>query len=430
MTQPASRTIGYMLKRYPRLSETFILNEMRALERLGTQLHVFSLMRPEEGLTHPAVLELQAPVTYFPETWAAKIPAVAKAHFTMLLTAPLRYLHASGLALWWSMQSRRPLSVWKQFLRSGYMAVACRQQRIQHLHAHFANAPAIVSRLVSVMCNIPYSFTTHAKDLYLTPKKVLRRRIDSASFVLTCTRHNLEYLQGFLPQKDWHKIHLVYHGIDLAAFRFSGSNARTESNSGSPAQVIPIVVSVPLILSVGRLVPKKGLNDLISACQLLKQRGTKFRCAIVGEGPLRAELESQINRLGLQDTVSLLGAMAHDKLVAFYGQASVFALSPQVMEDGDRDGIPNVLAEAMAAGLPVVSTCVSGIPELVEDGQTGLLVGPKDPAALADAIGRILSDPDKSQRMAVAARQKMEDSFECWETTKAVQTLLQVGVRG
>jgi glycosyltransferase involved in cell wall biosynthesis len=429
MTQTPPRPIGYMLKRYPRLSETFILNEMRALERLGTQLHVFSLMRPEEALSHPAVLELQAPVTYFPETWAAKIPAVAKAHARMALTAPLRYLHAAGLAFWWSMLSRRPFSVWKQFLRSGYMAVACRQQQIQHLHAHFANAPAIVARLVSVMCNIPYSFSTHAKDLYLTPQKVMRRRIGSASFVLTCTRHNLEYLQSFLPQQDWHKIHLVYHGIDLAAFPFPTGNAKAATSAGGSEQVIPIVLSVPLILSVGRLVPKKGLNDLVSACQLLKARGVKFRCAIVGEGPLRGELESQISKLGLEGTVTLLGAMAHDRLVALYGQASVFALSPQVMADGDRDGIPNVLAEAMAAGLPVVSTRVSGIPELVEDGRTGLLVGPKDPAALADAVERLLRDPKQGQSLAVAARRKMEDSFECWETTKAVQILLQVGAR-
>jgi hypothetical protein len=171
MTQPLSRPIGYMLKRYPRLSETFILNEMRALERLGIQLHVFSLMRPEETVAHPAVAELHAPVTYFPEAWAAKISAVAMAHATVALTAPMRYSHAVGLALWWSTLSRRPFSIWKQFLRSGFMAVACRQQRIQHLHTHFANAPAIVARLVSVMCNIPYSFSTHAKDLYMTPRK-------------------------------------------------------------------------------------------------------------------------------------------------------------------------------------------------------------------------------------------------------------------
>lgn len=424
------RTIGYLLKRYPRLSETFILNEMRALERLGTQLHVFSLLRPEETLSHPAVSELQAPVTYFPAAWAAKISTVAKAHVTMAWTEPLRYWHAVGLALWWSLCSRHPLSVWKQFLRSAYVALACRRQRIQHLHAHFANAPTLVASLVSVMCNIPYSFSTHAKDLYLTQQTVLRRRINSASFVLTCTRHNLEYLRSFLPQPQWHKIHLVYHGIDLAAFPVPVNDVKAITSTGEGAPLIPIVLSVPLILSVGRLVPKKGLHDLISACQLLKARGVKFRCAIVGEGPLRGELENQIGKIGMEGTISLLGAMAHDRLVALYGQASVFALSPQVMEDGDRDGIPNVLAEAMAAGLPVVSTCVSGIPELVEDGHTGLLVESRNPVALADAVERLLRDPKKSQSLAAAARRKMEDGFECWETTKAVQILLQVGASG
>jgi glycosyltransferase involved in cell wall biosynthesis len=426
MTQTQSRPVGYMLKRYPRLSETFILNEMRALERLGTELHVFSLMRPEETVAHPAIAELRAPVTYFPETWAAKISAVAKAHATVALAVPLRYSHAVGLALRWSMRSRRPFSVWKQFLRSGFMAVACREQRIQHLHAHFANAPATVARLVSVMCNIPYSFTTHAKDLYMTPKKVMRRRIRWARFVLTCTRHNLDYLRSFLPQRDWDKIHLVYHGIDLAAFPFSMGDIKATASNSETEHVIPNVPSIPLILSVGRLVPKKGLNDLILACRLLKLRRVKFRCAIVGEGPLRGEFESQISKLGLEGSVTLVGAMAHDRLVSLYGEATVFALPPHVMKDGDRDGIPNVLAEAMAAGLPVISTCVSGIPELVEDGRTGLLVGPRDPAALADALERLLCDPKKRQSLAAAARRKIEDNFECWENTKALQTLFQL----
>jgi len=421
LSQTPSRPIGYVLKRYPRLTETFILNEMLALERLGTQLHVFSLMRPEETLSHPAVLELKAPVTYFPETWAAIIPSVAKAHATMALTAPVRYLNATRLALWWSIRSRSPLTVWKQFLRSGYTAAACRRQRIRHLHAHFANAPATVARLVSVMCKIPYSFTTHAKDLYLTPQKVMRRRVASASFVLTCTRHNLEYLQSFLAEKDRHKVHLVYHGIDLAAFIPPAGNATAAASNAGIERQPP-----PLILAVGRLVPKKGLDDLIAACALLKARGLEFRCAIVGRGPLHVKLESQISKLGLEDTVTLLGAMAHDRLITLYGQATLFVLSPHVTDDGDRDGIPNVLAEAMAAGLPVVSTRVSGIPELIEDGCSGLLVNPEDPAALADAAECLLLDPEKRRSLATAARRKMEGGFECWETTRAIQKLLHV----
>src|SRR2546428_13668085 len=189
MTEERSRPIGYILKRYPRLSETFILNEMRALERLGMRLHVFSLMRVEGSLAHPTVAELRAPVTYFPETWLAKIPAVAKAHVTMAWAVPLRYLRAVGLALLWSVRSHRPFSVWTQFLRSAYVAVHCRQHQVHHLHAHFANAPATVARLVSVMCNIPYSFTTHAKDLYLTRDRKstrLNSSHDQISYAVFC----------------------------------------------------------------------------------------------------------------------------------------------------------------------------------------------------------------------------------------------------
>ena len=164
--------------------------------------------------------------------------------------------------------------------------------------------------------------------------------------------------------------------------------------------------------------------DVISACGLLHQRGIKFRCAIVGEGPLRKDLESQISDLGLQGVVTMMGAMPHTRLVALYREASVFALAPQVTADGDRDGIPNVLVEAMAAGVPVVSADMSGIPELIEDGRTGLLVEPEDPSALADAVERLLRDPLLRRTLAAAARRKIEAGFECWETAKAVGGLL------
>ncbi len=409
-----SPSVGYVLKRYPRLSETFILNEMRALERLGTPLHIFSLLRPEEALMHPTVAEIQAPVSYFPSLWWELMLAVAKAHVAMAVGAPLRYLQALGLALWWALGSRSPLAVLKQFWRSAYVAQGCRKHNIQHLHAHFANAPSMVAHLASVMDNIPYSFSTHAKDLYLTPQPVLRQRVASASFVLTCTRYNLEYLRSFLPPTDWNKLHLVYHGIDLEAM-----SARM-LKSMSPADP----AELPLILSVGRLVSKKGMPDLVSACQILHQRGVQFRCLIVGEGPLRRELEDHIKNLGLSSRVSLAGAMAHDRLLALYPQATIFALAPHITENGDRDGIPNVIAEAMASGTVVATTAVSGIPELVEHDRTGLLVAPRDPVALADALQRLLGKKPLRERLAAAARRKIEERFECWETTKVVQALL------
>ena len=409
--------IAYVLKRYPRLSETFILNEIRALERLGTKLHIFSLMQAEGGIAHPTVEEVSAPVTYLPAPWLAKTVAVLKAHAEMAVWAPMRYLHAILLVIQWSVRSRKPRSVLKQFMRAAYIARGCRRNNIRHIHAHFANAPATVARLVSVLCGLPHSFTTHAKDLYLTPQKVLRRRIQSAQFVLTCTGYNLQYLRSFARPEDLDKIHLIYHGIDLAEF-VATANPEPAQATGAPDN------DAPLILSVGRLVPKKGMSDLLFAFHLLMRRGVKFRGIIVGEGPLREQLEAQINELRLHNHVQLPGAMAHDRLVDLYKQASLFALAPRVTEDGDRDGIPNVLAEAMASQVPVVTTKVSGIPELVEDGRTGMLVDSENPEALADAIEQMLRDAALRQKLAASGREKIESGFQCWETAKALYKLL------
>lgn len=407
-------TIAYVLKRYPRLSETFILNEVRALERLGTRLHIFSLMQAENSVAHPTVQQVSAPVTYLPARWRAAAVAVVKAHGEMAVRYPVRYLHAVLLAVLWSFRSRRPISVWKQFMRARYVARGCRRNNVRHIHAHFANAPATVARLASVLCAIPYSFTTHAKDLYLTPQKVLRRRIRSANLVLTCTGYNLQYLRSFARPEDLNKIHLIYHGIDLAEFVFPPEREPPAADADEGA---------PLILSVGRLVPKKGMSDLLTAFHLLRQRGIKFRGIIVGEGPLRAQLEAQINELQLNQNVKLPGAMAHDRLVGLFEQARIFALSPRITENGDRDGIPNVLAEAMASRVPVVSTSVSGIPELVQDGRTGILVGSENPEALANAMERLLHDEKLRLTLAANGRRKIESSFECWETAKALHHL-------
>lgn len=410
MFPSADKKIGYILKRYPRLSETFILNEIRALERLGTSLTLFSLLRPEETHYHPTVNEVRSMVHYLPGYWLRKTAVVASAHLVTVATAPLPYLHALVLASWWSIRTRHPISVGKQFLRAGFVARICHQRGIRHLHAHFANAPATVARLAAVMCRIPYSFTTHAKDLYLPSPKVIGRRVRSASFVLTCTQHNVDYLRSFLPAADHSKIHLVYHGIDLSAF---------------PPVATPISFEQPpLILSVGRLVAKKGMDNLIESCHLLQARGIAFRCVIVGQGPLRQRLEQRIEELGLCNQIQLLGAMAHDRLIRLYGEAALFALACHVTENGDRDGIPNVIVEAMATGLAVVSTQVSGIPEIIQDGHNGVLVAPHDTVAMADALQRLIEQPEVSKRLGRTARTSIEGRFECWETAKEVRSLL------
>ncbi len=410
MKTSADGTVVYVMKRYPRLSETFILNEIRAMERLGTRLHIYSLLPPEPPPHHPMVADVKARLHALPEQLRAKALVVASAHARMLAAAPLRYAGTALRALLWSAASTRPWSVWKQFARGGYLADTCRQAGIRHIHAHFANAPAAVAHFASLMAGVSFSFTAHAKDLYLTRPRVIRRRARVATFVATCTAYNVRYLHGLLRAGD-DKVQLVYHGIDLSQF-----------SAAAPVQAMPDAAR--LLLSVGRLVEKKGHDDLIAACAMLHERGRQFRCMIVGEGPLRQALQGQIDRLGLADVVALAGAMTHADLISLYARASVFALSPRITENGDRDGIPNVIAEAMAVGVPVVSTGVSGIPELVLDGHTGLLVPPNQPQRLAEAIERLFADPGQAATLASAARDRLTREFDLWTTTRKLHGLI------
>ncbi len=412
MIDHAAGPIAYVMKRYPRLSETFILNEIRAMERLGAQLHIFSLLPPEPPPHHPTVSEVVAPIHSLPPQGRAKWAGLARAHGRMLAASPLRYAGAVLRAMLWSVLSPSPLSVWKQFGRGGYVASACRRMGIRHIHAHFANAPAATARFASLMSGIPFSFTAHAKDLYLTPPRVIQRRARAATFVATCTGYNARYLQDLLGT-DAGKVHLVYHGIDLSQF-----GVREAPHPAAQPQP-------RLILSVGRLVEKKGHDDLITACALLRARGHSFRCMIVGEGPLRDALAAQIVQMKLEGMVTLEGAMTHSKLIALYRHADLFALAPRIADDGDRDGIPNVIAEAMAIGIPVVSTDVSGIPELVQPGRTGMLAPPNDPSAMADALGRLLADPHAAAQLARAARARLEQDFDLWTTTRRLHALIE-----
>ncbi len=408
-----ARRVAYIMKRYPRLSETFILNEICAMERLGEQLEIFSLLSPEPPPHHPMVADVRAHLTHLPPSWPAKIAALARGHGRVLGATPAGYARAFIHAARVSATSPAPLSVWRQFLRAGFFAAEARARGVTHVHAHFANAPAAVAHLVSLMTGLPFSFTTHAKDLYLTPPRLIAGRVRAASFVTTCTRYNVAHLRGMLPRSDHGKLNLVYHGIDLTRFRYR-----------VPPYAFADRGAKPLILCVARLVPKKGLDDLIAACALLAAQGLPFVSRIIGAGPLRETLAADIAARGLGGSVSLAGAMAHDKLIELFGQADLFALAPRIAEDGDRDGIPNVFAEAMATGVPVVATDVSGIPEMVMHERTGLLVPPDDPAALAAAMTRLLSEPTLGRRLASAARAQLEQCFDCWENTRALRGLV------
>ncbi len=406
---PSPGPVAYIMKRYPRLSETFILNEIRAMERLGAELHIFSLLPPEPPPHHPMVAEVEAPVHVLPPHLGAKLARLARAHGAAALAAPGRYAGALARACMWSATSRAPLAVWKHFARAGFVADECRRNAIVHIHAHFANTPTSVAQFASLMTGLPFSFTAHAKDLYLTPRRIIARRARAARFVATCTRYNARYLEGVSPGAA---IRLIYHGIDLNTF-----GAASPGSAGAGRQP-------PLILSVGRLVPKKGFDDLIAACAILREENIPFHLRIVGAGPLKAALAAQIESSGLRDTVTLAGSMTHAELVSLYGQADLFALAPRIEENGDRDGIPNVIAEAMACGVPVIASDVSGIPEMVRHEETGLLVPPRNAAALAGAIKRLLQDRELAARLAANGRALLEREFDLWITTRALHQLI------
>lgn len=402
--------VAYLLKRYPRLSETFILHEMLALEARGVSLHVYSMMDPQETTVHPDVQRLQAPVIYLPGASARTLARFVGAHIRLIRRAPLRYLMGFRRAL---LRTDR-LAGLRHFLRGGWLAVELERRGIQHLHAHFAHGPAATAHFAHLLTGLSFSFTGHAKDLYTTPPERIAERMRDARFVITCTDHNVGFLSRLVDTTTAERIHRIYHGVDLRRFQPEPRSERV----------------MPMILAVGRLVEKKGLPYLLDACALLRERGVSFHCRIVGGGPLKDALRTQIATLGLEDTVMLLGSRTQEQLLEIYRTATVVTLPCVVLENGDRDGIPNVLVEAMGMGIPVVSTNVSGIPELIVSGENGLLVPPQDATALADALARLLANEDLRRRLGEAAHCTVTERFDLHHNARQLEALYAQVLRG
>lgn len=417
----ATASVAYVMNGFPRLSETFIAHEIHQLERGGLRLRLFVVKDEAEPQVHPVVAKIRAPLDYLPRAsslsgttlraWLrSNLPSYARAHVAVARRHPLRYARTLATA------ARLTLHHWprkvfvKEFMQAGAIADAVlRDRAVQHLHGHFCHGVATITWMASRLSGVPFSFTAHAKDMYqaeLNPGNLLERKLGAARFVATCTCANAGVLRARHARPD--EVHTIYHGLDTDYFR-----PEPQATMG-----------LPLILSVGRYVEKKGFDQLINACALLKATGTPFHCVIVGEvGSAHQALLAQIEALGLSDRVQLQRAVTQDQLRDIYRGAKVFALPCQIMEDGDRDGFPNVLAEAMAMGVPVVSTAISGIPEMIDDGVHGLLVAPRDPQALADALRRVLSDADLHTRLARAGRERMCERFDSRRTTVALRDL-------
>lgn len=402
--QPSLR-VGYLLRSYPRLSQTFILNEVLALEKLGVQVHIFAVTHPHEALVQAQVAEVQAPVAYLEGAQQRRWWVILWEHLLTLLLAPYRYLSTLAYLLYhrdfdegYTASSRLVC-----FLQAVYLAGLLRQARqggtpIDHLHAHFAHDPTLIAHLVQRLTGIGFTFTAHARDIYQIPKTVLGERIRAAGAVVTCCATNIDYLKAAAAIADHAKLRVIHNGVNLQEFQLPAAT--------------PNANAIPLILSASRLVEKKGYPDLLQAYQRLKATGYRFRSLIYGDGPLQKPLAALIDELGLAPEVQLAGACTQQELRQVLTQADIFALTPFVTDDGDRDGVPTVLVEAMACGKPVVSTTVVGVPELVTHEVNGLLTAPHDVAGITSALATLLEDAAKRRQLGCAARDTVVNHFD------------------
>jgi glycosyltransferase involved in cell wall biosynthesis len=401
-----SRRVMYLTRSWPRLSQTFIVNEVLALERLGVELEIFAMEPSREEVRQPQVGDVRSPVTFLHGSERLRD------HLLVALRHPGRYLRAAVFA------RRNP------DLASGYatatstecfryaVTVAARTLRLRrrgtevaHLHAHFAHDPALIALLVRRLTGLTYSVTAHARDLYQIPQRSLRVRAADATSVLTCCEANKHYLNVELASGSG-KVRVIHHGVDL--HQFSPAPHR-------PAQRVQIV-------SVGRLVEKKGFPDLLEACASIAA-DRSFTLTVYGDGPMRPELEQLRDDLGLREVVTFAGELDSTHIVAALRQADVFAITPFVTVDGDRDGVPNVVVEALASGLPVVATKVGGVGEAVTHRRNGLLAEPRDVAAIAANLKELIGDPDLRAELGAAARHTVEQSF---DVDRAAHQLVQV----
>lgn len=388
-------SVAFLLKGYPRLSETFIAQEIAALERRGLRILIVSLRHPTDARRHAVHDEIHAPLLYLPE---------------YLLFQPFRVLrgwlrsrrlpgYKKSLTVWFRDLLRDPTP--NRIRRFGQALVLAAElpPEVTRLHAHFLHTPASVARYTALLRGLPWSGSAHAKDIWTTPEWEKREKLASCDWLVTCTAANRDHLAALAPPG---RVELVYHGVDLT--RFSQKTSFLTARDGtSPAD--PVV-----ILSVARLVEKKGTEVLLEALARVSPR-LHWRFVQVGGGPLQDRLHHQARALGLSEKITWRGALTQDQLLIEYRDADLFALASRIASDGDRDGLPNVLLEAQSQGLACVATRVAAIPELVRDGQTGLLVAQNDADALARALEALIGNPARRRALGLAGQSRVAETF-------------------
>ena len=386
--------VAYLFERFPSFGQTFCYREVAELERQGITVHVFSIRRPIDEPEQDWDKDLVERVHYLPDEkkLVAEVDRVLK---TKAVSDRVR----AAVKDW----GRR--SDFLRLYQAIYVGMRLQEKGPLHLHAHFAGMAARTAYWIREFFDTPYSFTAHANDIFAPRDFIvsLAKLIENATTVVTVSDYAVRMLQERFPGSAG-KIHRIYNGLDLGRF------AVTDFGSSPPA-----------IVSIGRLIEKKGFSDLISACALLRSHGRAFRCSIIGEGPFEESLREQIGAAGLEEWVELAGPRTQGEIIRRLAHAAVFALPCTLEADGGMDNLPTVIMEAMAAGMPVISTPLAGVPEMVEDGISGELVRERDPAALAAAIERLLDDLGRARRLGDRGRQIAGEKFSIETNVRLLQ---------
>lgn len=411
VAHPAGRpAFAVVVKGYPRLSETFIAQELLALQRLGFPMQIWSLRHPTDAAVHLLNKQIVAPVFYLPEYLRQEPLRVLRGAFAALR----RPTFGALITLFWR-DLKRDFTV-NRGRRLGQAFVMAREldESIRHIHVHYLHTPASVVRYAALLTGRTFSFSAHAKDIWTTEDWEKREKMLDSAWGVTCTRAGLAELQRLLPEQAGEKLRLLYHGLDLS--RFPAPPVRPQRDGSDPDDPVRFV-------TVGRAVAKKGFDDLLEACARLPA-DLHWRLAHIGSGELRAALQERADRLGIAGRVEWRGALAQSDVIAALAEADLFVLPCKEGEDGDRDGLPNVIMEAATQALPIVSTRFAGVPEFVREGVEGLLVQPGDVPALAAVLERLSREPVERERHGQASFARVRDAFSAEAGIAAVAALL------
>ncbi len=404
-----STRIAYLLRMYPRFSQTFIVNEIRELERQGLDISIISIRMPNEGLFHESICRVKARAYYVPPTYHGQFRSFVKGQWRLLRRSPRNYRRAVRIT------RTDAQAEWFDLGRSSYVLRWAKEHGIDHVHVHFGTSEATVALLAHLLGGLSYSLTLHAFDIFRdnVDRPLLAKKINASRFTITVSESNRRFMVDKLPGVNPQKIRVNYNGVDLERFQ-----------PAPPLRSRPACDGFS-IFGLGRLKEKKGFMNLVRAVRRLRDDVLSVKCRIGGEGPEEGRLRKAIGRWGLEAHVELIGSVSEQRVRELMACSRCFVLPCVEAKDGNVDALPTVLLEALASGCPAVSTRLSGVPEIIEDGVSGLLVEPGDDKALAEAIRKIIDDGKFADSLALEGRRRAEQRFDIRRNVAVMRDWLQ-----